>query len=67
MIEKERNKNDSKKLKREKSLSVIEYNQILETENINTQTQASQKVNPYFKNNSMNQEQLAIQEMEITL
>lgn len=44
MIEKERNKKDSKKLKREKSLSIIDYNQILETENINTQTQASQKV-----------------------
>jgi len=48
MIEKERNKKDAKKIKREKSLSVIEYNQILETENINTQTQASQKVNSNF-------------------
>lgn len=43
MIEKQRN-TDLKKLQREKSVSVIDFNQILETENINTQTQASQKV-----------------------
>lgn len=48
MLEKEKRNKDSKKVQKEKNISVIYYNQILETININTPTDASQKVKIKF-------------------